>query len=585
MKVLISLKTAEDLQGDALLYYDTEKELMNLILLSIPNDIYNSVDACTSANMNLILLSIPNDIYNSIDACTSAKDMWKRVERLMRGTIQNKVDRETRFTNEFDQFVAEPGEALVSVYNPHTGSSSRNTSSYYVTHPTFVVDYEDEYQQDDVHTNSEDPLASAMLLLARAITQKFSNPTNNRLRTSSNTRNQAIIQGDRVNIQSRNSGNTSTVQCYNCSGKGHYARNCPKPRNDFLFADASRMEEIEELSANICLMSKIQPADNTFDAGTSSDSAFIDFVPQKELSAEQKYFPSSFIPSDKTSNATPSIPTSMPNNSLHAEIEQIKKKSIEIQEGLQARIKILEKDVQRCEKQSVNFELKLQHEKEKHKWDLILKNKKTNPLDYSWISKMEKLEDENVSLDFKVQSLIKECGNVKLEYQNLFNSIKKTWSQTQKEMDKIIAHVSEKTYGYGAIRAENHNLLFTISELKTRLKNVEKGKSINTKFDKTNGSQTLLCVTPLNKQVILKKTDVLKSEENHVVSKLVTLQTSPAKQREANSKENVIAPGMYKVVTTHESQTNEAKHGLSSTGMNDVSSFRRPINRDSHVQD
>ncbi|GJR97343.1 hypothetical protein Tco_0269517 [Tanacetum coccineum] len=33
------------------------------------------------------------------------------------GTIQIQVDRETRFTNEFDQFVAEPGEALVSVYN------------------------------------------------------------------------------------------------------------------------------------------------------------------------------------------------------------------------------------------------------------------------------------------------------------------------------------------------------------------------------------------------------------------------------------------------------------------------------------
>ncbi|GJX60710.1 hypothetical protein Tco_0292100 [Tanacetum coccineum] len=131
-----------------------------------------------------------------------------------------------------------------------------------------VVDYDDEYQQDDVHTNSEDPLASAMLLLARAITQNFSNPTNNHLRTSSNTKDQAIIQGDRVNIQSRNSGNTrrntrrayvqeevvegsnaqnetrnvqralrtsssgntSTVQCYNYSGKGHYARNFPKPR-------------------------------------------------------------------------------------------------------------------------------------------------------------------------------------------------------------------------------------------------------------------------------------------------------------------------------------------------------------------
>ncbi|GJR92675.1 integrase, catalytic region, zinc finger, CCHC-type containing protein [Tanacetum coccineum] len=302
------------------------------------------------------------------------------------------------------------------------------------------------------------------------------------------------------------------------------------------------------------------------------NALYKDFVPQKELSAEQKYFPSSFIPSDKNSNATPSIPASMPSespliieldkikncfqrlseliqknckrasifytspeeiqlndfcqdqlkpivnelqfyfeffktlfqrdikemkdvfesteselcelekqndflkdqllevslkhevelsvllnhecvdNSLHAEIEQLKKKSIEIQEGLQARIKILEKDVQRCEKQSVDFELKLQHEKEKHKWDSSFKNKNINPLDYSWISKMEKLEDENVSLDFTVQSLIKERDNVKLEYQKLFNSIKKTQSQTQTEMDELIAHVSEKTYAYGAIR-------------------------------------------------------------------------------------------------------------------------------------
>ncbi|GJS86575.1 hypothetical protein Tco_0769211 [Tanacetum coccineum] len=199
------LQTVDDLEGDDLLYYDAEMEVMNMILLSIPNE-----------------------IYNSVDSCTSAKDMWKRVERLMRGTIQNQVDRETRFTNEFDQFVAEPGESLVSVYNrfaqlmndleqnnmkfptvsintkflnslqpewlkyvtqvrlakqltvdsfddlfdylsqyeklvnasrakklekshdplalvAHTGSSSRNTSSYYVTHPSSVVDYDEEY--------------------------------------------------------------------------------------------------------------------------------------------------------------------------------------------------------------------------------------------------------------------------------------------------------------------------------------------------------------------------------------------------------------------------------------------------------
>ncbi|GJS62612.1 hypothetical protein Tco_0657396 [Tanacetum coccineum] len=92
--IVLKLQIPEDLQRDALLHYDAEMELMNLILVSIPND-----------------------NYNYVDDCTSAKDMWKRVERLMRGTIQNKVDRETRFTNEFDQLVAEPGEALVSVYN------------------------------------------------------------------------------------------------------------------------------------------------------------------------------------------------------------------------------------------------------------------------------------------------------------------------------------------------------------------------------------------------------------------------------------------------------------------------------------
>ncbi|GKB66119.1 hypothetical protein Tco_0927531 [Tanacetum coccineum] len=51
------LQTVEDLEGDDLLLHDAEMEVMNMILLSIPNE-----------------------ICNSVDACTSAKDMWKRVE-------------------------------------------------------------------------------------------------------------------------------------------------------------------------------------------------------------------------------------------------------------------------------------------------------------------------------------------------------------------------------------------------------------------------------------------------------------------------------------------------------------------------
>ncbi|GJQ92099.1 retrovirus-related pol polyprotein from transposon TNT 1-94 [Tanacetum coccineum] len=183
-----------------------------------------------------------------------------------------------------------------------------------------------------------------------------------------------------------------------------------------------------------------------------------------------------------------------------------------------------------------------------------------------------------------VQFLMKERDNVKIEYQKHFNSIKKTRSQSKKEMDELIAHVFEKTYAYGAILAENRNLLSTISELKTRLETVEEGKSVNTKFDMTNVSKNLLCVTPLNKQVFQKETVVSKTKEKHVVSKPVTLQTSPDKQRGANSNKNVIVPVMYRVVTTQESQTNKAKSDLSSAGMNAASSVRRPMNKDSHVK-
>ncbi|GJY52691.1 hypothetical protein Tco_0443538 [Tanacetum coccineum] len=98
------------------------------------------------------------------------------------------------------------------------------------------------------------------------------------------------------------------------------------------------------------------------------NALYKDFVPQKELSAEQKYFLSSFIPSDKNSNATSSIPVSMPSkcvaksecvdNSTFAELNNLIMKSIGFKRVCKKDIKLLEKDVSNgCEKISVDFEL------------------------------------------------------------------------------------------------------------------------------------------------------------------------------------------------------------------------------------
>ncbi|GJS43980.1 retrovirus-related pol polyprotein from transposon TNT 1-94 [Tanacetum coccineum] len=158
------------------------------------------------------------------------------------------------------------------------------------------------------------------------------------------------------------------------------------------------------------------------------------------------------------------------DKSLHDELEQVKKKSLENSRGFESKNK--------------NFMRKM------------FKDGK------------QKREDENASLDFKVQSLIKEQDNAKMEYKKLFDSIKKTRSQTQKEMDELIAHVSEKTYAYGAIRAENQNLLDTISELKARMKNGKNGMNATSsvKRPKSRDSQVKTSVL-----------DVFKNEAKKVV--------------------------------------------------------------------
>ncbi|GKB70515.1 putative reverse transcriptase domain-containing protein [Tanacetum coccineum] len=94
-------------------------------------------------------------------------------------------------------------------------------------------------------------------------------------------------------LQTTSSGTATNVQCYNCSEKGHYARNCQKLRvqdlkyfieqmllakqdeagviltdkqNDFHFADASRIEETEELrpSYDSAFLSKVQAPSTSY---------------------------------------------------------------------------------------------------------------------------------------------------------------------------------------------------------------------------------------------------------------------------------------------------------------------------------
>ncbi|GKC98704.1 hypothetical protein Tco_1168979 [Tanacetum coccineum] len=92
----------------------------------------------------------------------------------------------------------------------------------------------------------DDPIAclnKAMAFLTAVASSRFP-LTNNQLRTSSNPRNQATIQDDRVTVQQ-----VQRRQGQSYSGEGHMARQCtqPKrPRNDAWFKDKSMLAKAQE---------------------------------------------------------------------------------------------------------------------------------------------------------------------------------------------------------------------------------------------------------------------------------------------------------------------------------------------------
>ncbi|GJZ69350.1 retrovirus-related pol polyprotein from transposon TNT 1-94 [Tanacetum coccineum] len=163
-------------------------------------------------------------------------------------------------------------------------------------------------------------------------------------------------------------------------------------------------------------------------------------------------------------------------------------------------------DKARPQAQSIDFELKLQHQKEKMACDV------------PWKSKLSTLNFENVLLKGQVESVVQERENIKLEFQKLFNSIKITRSQHQKEVDELIQHVIQKTYAYGDVRVENQDLLMTISKLKRKH----------------------VCVTSFKKQIADKAMNASNSKVNSKRSKPVTSQSTSKPEQGVGSSHSVI---------------------------------------------
>ncbi|GKA51756.1 retrovirus-related pol polyprotein from transposon TNT 1-94, partial [Tanacetum coccineum] len=106
--------------------------------------------------------------------------------------------------------------ALITHSNASSSQSHANSSyspqPYYVTHPSSVVDYEDEYQGELQGSSQEEKLTTAMMLLARAITQKFSTPTNNRYSGNDNKNARRQSRNQAFNAENGNDDSNQIIQ-------------------------------------------------------------------------------------------------------------------------------------------------------------------------------------------------------------------------------------------------------------------------------------------------------------------------------------------------------------------------------------
>nr|GEU40496.1 putative reverse transcriptase domain, ribonuclease H-like domain protein [Tanacetum cinerariifolium] len=136
----------------------------------------------------------------------------------------------------------------------------------------------------------------------------------------------------------------------------------------------------------------------------------------------------------------------------------------------------------------------------------------------------QKLENENVELEFQVLNYAKENAYLKTTYKNLFDSISVTRTQTKKIIDSFQNKLHDTVYENAKLRAQLFN---TVSDQK----DTSRGTSANTKFAK----QSILGKPP-------------KVGETHALSKPVTSNLIPSPQGSKVVKNvNVIALGMFRI--------------------------------------
>ncbi|GKA57686.1 hypothetical protein Tco_0756874 [Tanacetum coccineum] len=276
---------------------------------------------------NILLQGLPKDIYSLINHYTDAKDIWDNVKMLLEGSELTKEDRESQLYDDFEHFRQNKGETIHDYYvrfvtavklnrglrdsnydqlyaylKQHEAHANENKMmldrfTQHTVDPLALmsnVSHQQHYSQSSttppstyvpphfadntqlyLGLSSTDNLIKNLTNTLALLTQSYKTylpQTNNQLRTSSTTRNQATVQDGKVvvqNVQGQETGvSLDEEQLLFLTGG----------QDNAIDEDVDE-QPVQDLALNTMFMANLSSADPVYDkAGPSYDSGILSKV-------------------------------------------------------------------------------------------------------------------------------------------------------------------------------------------------------------------------------------------------------------------------------------------------------------------